>query len=179
MKKYIQKIPRNAATITLHAITSVVLLTSTVSLPLMVAELAPEGVKLDYVLYACVFSLLGVAASFVAGYDWSRRSMRGRMMRFDELICPGTLLPQGKSFFHFLGKHELGNGWVVATFQKVAGSQCLKRVPGTEVCQKNLFSVLTRGEALPQNPPCVIKFEYDQRFSIRATIIQKQAPERN
>ena len=167
------KIPIRALVAVFYTNISIMFLGGIVALSFLVAELTQRGEKWMYVLYAIVFSLLTAIASFFVGFEQSKRLRTGRAMWFHGLTWPGTILPQSKSFFRFRGAHELGNGWVIATFQKVTKAQCLTDTSTGEVLCNDLFCVLTKKEALPPRP-CLLKLEYDQRANIRATVIPEQ-----
>jgi len=159
-----------------YALVGLTFFASGIGLLLLVVDLTLENTATN-IFFATVLLLALSVASFFIGCDWSRRLFQGRVVRFEELTCPGTVLPQSRSFFRFHGAHELGNGWAVATFQKVARTQCLNGVSGW-VSRRNLFCILSRREWLPKKP-CFVKLDFDQHENMLATIIPEQTPELN
>ena len=163
MKKIIcGKIPARALVAVFYTNISILFFGGTAALSVLIAKLPQDGDRRMYVLCAITISLVVALASFFAGFEHSKRLLTGRAMRFQGLAWPGTVLPQSKSFFHFLGSHELGNGWVVATFQKITEMECIANPP-REVSCSNLFCVLTRKDSLPSKR-CLLRLEYDQRY---------------
>lgn len=176
-KTKFQKIPARIHAALGYALVGLAFSASAIGLLLLVADLAQDAEKKMHILFASVFLFASTGASFFIGCDWSRRLLKGRMMRFQELTCPGTVLPQSQSFFRFHGAHELGNGWAVATFQKITKVQRLTGVSGW-VSMRDIFCVLSKKECLPQKP-CLVKLDFDQQENMLATIISEQVSERN
>lgn len=177
MKKIVNKLPARSLAVISYALLGVFLAGTLSMLLILVIKITPEEEwKWLYALYVALFSAMFVLGIFLAGFERAKLLYSGQTVDLGRLTWPRTVLPQSKTFFYFHGAHELGGGWVVATFQKVE-KETLINGPPQKVRARSLFCVLAKHEWLPQSKSCYVKLGFDQHSAIRVSVIPNQVPE--
>lgn len=176
----LKKIPRRTGKI----ISLVMLATAStilaIILPFAAKDMAAPYEGWDKLIVAIATAVLVVVPAFITffvGHEWASKKLKGRPINFDGLIEPGTLLPQSSSFFRFMGKHDLGSGWVIALFEKAKPNSTLQPSYPRTLLRSNVFCVLTENRTVPDQP-CFVHIKYDQHQRINAITIPDQKDNR-
>ena len=105
--------------------------------------------------------------SFVFGFDTAKKKFRGRAIGLDGLTWPGTMLPQSKGYFEFLGKEDLGSQ-SLGMFRKVRKPQDIVTGLPQAISRNDILCVLSPAEVLPLGP-CLLKVAYDLHDDMTVT----------
>ena len=149
-----------------YTLSGLILLACPILLALIVVG-APNYDRWINISGAIVTLLISSAISFLFGFDAAKKKFRGRTIELQDLTWPGTVFPQSRGYFQFLGKQTLG-GHSFGIFRKVTEPQTIVTGLSGHVPKKDLFCVISPDRLFPTKP-CLLKITYDQCSRIDVT----------
>ncbi len=173
----IPPIPQRTAFVIHYTVGILIFFIGVFGVLLLPFEWIPAQELTEYLTFSGFFLLCALVVTFAIGRSSARKEFLGRPINVNDLTTPGTWLPQNEGTFWFLGRHDLGKDWAVATFVPTERIH-LTLGPPLTTSQSKLFNVILPSEALP-NEPRFVKLCYDQRRNYTLSVLPKQSPEAN